>query len=180
MLDSRWLVYILKYENNIPYYVGYGKEPRPRKSKERLIRQKIIDESARRTTITEYIYCDSEQEAIDEENRQILKFGRIDIGTGILVNKTNGKGSLGIGRRSALQTQRSKENLGWAQKEENRKLLSEKMKRNTYGKLRKGYKMPEEQKKKISISHRRRYLVVLILKYLVTKRSENVPDSRVS
>jgi hypothetical protein len=80
-----YYVYSYLREDNSPYYVGKGsgkraytkgpKEVKPPKDRSRV---KIIKESL------------TEEESFDVEKLYILMFGRIDLGTGILRNKSDG------------------------------------------------------------------------------------------
>jgi hypothetical protein len=126
MKDSkRFYTYAYLRKNNTPYYIGKGEKHRaynknhnnvyvPPKERVLFLKKGLLEE-----------------EAFKHEIYMISIFGRKDLGTGILHNKTNGgDGSSG---RIATESQKKKQ--------------SEKMKG------RKGPTISEEHRKKLSLSH---------------------------
>jgi hypothetical protein len=88
----------------------------------------------------------SADEAFEKETELIAKYGRIDLKTGILINKTNGgKGTKGFSEDTRKKCGQS--NIG--------KILSRE-KRQEISKRNKGRKHSEESKKKISSFHKGR------------------------
>lgn len=179
MVSGKNQYYIYSYlrEDYSPYYIGKGsakraytkgpKEVKPPRDKSRI---RIIKADL------------TEEEAFLLEKLYILMFGRIDLGTGILRNKTDG----GDGASGALRSEETKEkirqaNLGkkrpqWvydkiaasntgkkASAETRAKLsaarkgkkCSEEHKRKV-SEAKKGFKHTEEAKRKISIGHRKK------------------------
>jgi len=102
-----YYVYSYLREDYSPYYIGKGsgnraytkgpKEVKPPKDRSRV---KIIKESL------------TEEESFDVEKLYILVFGRIDLGTGILRNKTDG----GDGASGAVISVEHKEKISLANK----------------------------------------------------------------
>jgi hypothetical protein len=147
-----YYTYAYLREDKTPYYIGkgngrriYGKNGRPcgkPKDKSRIIYLK--------QNLTE-------REAFRHEIYMIAVFGRKDLGTGILYNKTNG----GEGLSGAIRSDETKRKIGKANKgktrsDETKNKLSEanKGKNNFwYGKS-----LSEEHKKKLSEAHKGKYL----------------------
>ena len=160
---NRFYTYAYLREDRTPYYIGKGSsgriyqksnnEIKPPKDKKRVIFLK--------KNITE-------EEAFRHEEYMIFIFGRKDLGTGILRNKT--KGGEGVSGYIFTETQRlsviksNKKRKGWKQTEKSKnilreinrgKKLSEKTKKllSDKAKLRVGWKHSEETKMKISKSN---------------------------
>jgi len=81
-MNNRFYVYHWLREDGTPYYVGKGQTNRafdkrrlyiPSKDRIKIVKDNLI-----------------EQQALDLEMEEILKYGRKDLGTGILRNKTEG------------------------------------------------------------------------------------------
>ena len=139
MSHTRFYVYHWLREDGTPYYVGKGQTNRAfekrRKYRPPLNRIKLIKENL------------TEKEAFDLEVKEILKYGRKDLDTGILRNKTEGGD-------------------GWTHSDETRAKLSKLRKgiinvgRTPWNKglkgvqlsTRKGVPRSEEEKKRISMA----------------------------
>ena len=142
---NRFYTYAYLREDRTPYYVGKGQEKRlyrkgkgevyPPKDKSRVIFLK--------KNLTE-------EEAFKHEEYMIAVFGRKDIGTGILRNKTNG----GEGISGAVRSEEFKRNLSEARKGENHPNYGKTGEKNPlYGKSH-----SEESKRNQSIKLKGRFL----------------------
>lgn len=160
--DNTNIYYVYQYlrEDNTPYYIGKGKNNRAWSTQHK---HKPKDES-RIQIIQENM---SEDDAHNLEIELIAKYGRKDIGTGILRNMTDG--GEGTSNRPVKESTREKlrgENNGMYGKhhtEEAKAKIAAGAKRfnETYwteeqrrkhGELRKGFKHSEETKKKLSLA----------------------------
>jgi len=156
MSSGKNIYYIYSYlrENHSPYYIGKGKEgraftkgykevrPPQDKSKVKILKANL-----------------TEEEAFALERLYILMFGRKDLGTGILRNKTDG----GDGASGAIRSEETKEkirqaNLGKKKPKEvgekiSKALTGRKLSEEIKSKLREGHKgrkCTEEHKRKVS------------------------------
>ena len=138
-----YYTYAYLREDKTPYYIGKGKgkriynktngDIRPPKDKSRIIFLK--------KNLTE-------EEAFEHEKYMIVVFGRKDIGTGVLRNRTDGgEGASGVlvseetrKKLSEMRVGEKNPNYGKEMTEEQRQKISEK---------RKGIKLSEEHKDKI-------------------------------
>lgn len=130
----KYYVYEYLREDNSPYYIGKGTKDRAYKKQGHAVplppkdRIKIIADNL------------SEQEAKDLEIELIAKYGRKDLGTGILRNMTNGgEGSSGRIATKEMKDKLSKLNLGKKQSEETKRKRAESLR---------GKKRTAEQRKK--------------------------------
>ncbi len=127
-------------EDKTPYYVGKGKGKRLYKRTKRDI--KPPKDKTRIILLKQNL---TEEEAFKHEIYMIAVFGRKDLGTGILRNKTDGGD--GVSGYIFTETQRqavirsNKKRKGWKFTEEVKQQLSEKVK---------GRKLTEEAKRKLS------------------------------
>ena len=130
-----YYTYAYLREDKTPYYIGKGKgtrayrrrktEIKPPKDKSRIL---ILKQNL------------TEQEAFKHEVYMIAVFGRKDLGTGILHNRTNG----GEGISGLVHTEETRKKIRYAKKgkpfsEEHKKKLSE-VKKNVYIPWNKGKK----------------------------------------
>ena len=93
---NTYYVYAYLRENNTPYYIGKGTGNRAWKHVKRDVTHPPTDPS--RIVILESNL--SESSAFNIEKELIARYGRIDLGTGILRNRTNGgDGAAGIKRQ---------------------------------------------------------------------------------
>jgi hypothetical protein len=143
------MFYVYQYlrEDGTPYYVGKGKGNRAwNRNKHERIRRPLKDD--RIIIVKDNL---TEQEAHNLEINLIAKFGRKDIGTGILRNLTNG-GEGGSGRKNSPEhiAAMARANVG------NTYNLGKKRSNDVIEKIAKantGKKRTEETKKKLSESH---------------------------
>ena len=150
---NRFYTYAYLREDGTPYYVGKGKGKRIY-SNQRSINKPTED---RIIFLKQNL---TEEEAFKHEIYMIAVFGRKDLGTGILHNKTNG-GEGGSGRviTEEMKNQISDKLKGQKFSEDRRKNISKALKGksavwnigNTYNK---GKKFTEEQKKRLSESRK--------------------------
>ena len=91
-MENRFYIYHWLREDGTPYYVGKGQTNRATDKRRRYIpspdRIKIVKDNL------------TEQQALDLEVKEISKYGRKDLGTGILRNKTDG----GDGATPSIET----------------------------------------------------------------------------
>jgi hypothetical protein len=139
MSTSIYYVYQYLREDGTPYYIGKGKGDRAYGPH----RISVPNDVSRIVIIKDNM---TEEEAFVLEQELILKYGRKDLGTGVLRNLTNGgEGTSGMDR--------SGENGGMYGKshtEEARKKISQTRKQKAIPSSRKGVKLSEETKKKLS------------------------------
>jgi hypothetical protein len=151
---EKYYTYAYLREDKTPYYIGKGKgnraykrnkgEINPPKDKSRIL---ILKENL------------TEEEAFKHEIYMIAVFGRKDLGTGILRNKTDG----GDGASGAVRSEETRRKIGEKSKgrkhsEETRKRMSEANKgkilseehRKKLGEKCKGWKHSEETRKRMS------------------------------
>ena len=137
------IYYVYQYlrEDMTPYYIGKGKGDRLNR------RHKVgLPPKERRVIIADNLL---EQEAFDLEIKLITKYGRKDLGTGILRNQTNGgDGASGTIHSAETRAKRSKSckgrkggMLGKSQSSEQKEKVSAALK---------GKPKSEEHKRKIS------------------------------
>lgn len=132
----RFYTYAYLREDRTPYYIGKGQKKR------------IYDRSGKPCHIpkdkTKIIFLKqnlTEEEAFKHEEYMIRVFGRIDIGTGILRNKSNG----GQGASGAIRSEETKRKIGESQKG---KIVTEEQRKNI-GRARRGKIHSEETRKKL-------------------------------
>lgn len=135
-MNSKYYTYAYLREDRTPYYIGKGKgnraykkrtgEIRPPKDENRII---LLKQNL------------TEEEAFRHEKYMISVFGRKDLRTGILRNKTDG----GEGASGSIKTEEHRKKLSVANKG---KKLSEETK-NKMSEKRKGRVLSEETKQKI-------------------------------
>ena len=139
---KRFYTYAYLREDGTPYYIGKGRgeriykrgknEIKPPKDKSRVIFLK------RNLT---------EEESFKHEIYMISVFGRKDLGTGILRNKTNGgEGSSGLLVSDETRRKLSEARTGTTLTEEHKNKIRQKMLGNTWNV---GRKLSEETKKKV-------------------------------
>ena len=122
------IYYVYQYlrEDMTPYYIGKGKDNRINEA-----HNVALPIKERRVMIAENL---SEQEAFDLEIELIAKYGRKDLGTGILRNQTDG----GDGASGNIHSEESKQKMrDYALKRE-------------YKKKEEGWEYPESARKAIS------------------------------
>jgi hypothetical protein len=90
MEDTNFVVYMYVREDGTPYYIGKGRPERPYRNGGRPCG------TPPKERITIYKQNIDERTAFELEEKLILKYGRKDLGTGILLNRSNGgEGSSG-------------------------------------------------------------------------------------
>jgi hypothetical protein len=142
-------------EDRTPYYVGKGKEDRVYKKHQKGI--SVPKDKSRILFLKQNL---TEEEAFNHEKYMIAVFGRKDLGTGILRNRTDGgEGASGVVRSDEYRRKQSEANkgenhynYGKSQSEETKRKISEKKKGENnyfYGKSH-----SEETKRKMSMAHK--------------------------
>ena len=134
---NRFYTYAYLREDRTPYYIGKGNGDRVYRK-----RSKGIKPPKDKSRIIFLKRNLTEQEAFKHEIYMIVVFGRIDLGTGILHNKTNGgEGVSGYIHNEETKKKISEIGKGRECKQETRKKLSE---------ASKGKSISEETKRKMS------------------------------
>ncbi len=125
----------------VPFYVGAGKNNRcnPKRKK--------ITEELRSNTLVIVIEHDSKEEAFADEVVLTKKFGRRDLGTGSLMNLTDGRGSRGRPRSEDERKRIGAPRVGVPLSDETRKKMSKARMGNTYLL---GYRHSDEAKRRQS------------------------------
>ena len=150
---NRFYTYAYLREDKTPYYIGKGKGPRIYSTSRRI---KPPKDKSRIIFLKQNL---TEQEAFKHEIYMIAVFGRKDLGTGILHNRTDG-GDGSSGYIPSYETRRklSEASKGKIVSEETRKKLSASSKGKTVSEetkrkmseVHKGHNVSEETKKKLS------------------------------
>ena len=154
-----YYTYAYLREDKTPYYIGKGKGNRAYKRRKTDI--KPPKDKSRIIVLKQNL---TEEEAFRHEVYMIAVFGRKDLGTGILHNRTNGgEGSSGAIKSDETRKKLSEANKGRTYSEETRKKMSEANKnpsketRKKMSEARKGEKNPfcgknhsDENRRKIS------------------------------
>ena len=150
MKVKKYYVYAYLREDNTPYYIGKGSNKRA------WVKKRVIPKPTANDQIVILNDNLTEQEALDLEVKLIKQYGRKDIGTGILRNKTDGGD--GVSGRIANFTDEWKEKLRKPKKmsKAGSKALSEAVKKR--GPWNKGLTgiYSEETRKKMSKSAKSR------------------------
>jgi len=116
-----YYTYAYLREDRTPYYIGKGKDNRAYRRKRNDI--KPPKDKSRIIFLKQNLL---EQEAFKHEKYMIAVFGRIDLGTGILHNKTNGgDGSSGRIVNEGTKRKLSEAQTGKTHSEETRRKMSE-------------------------------------------------------
>ena len=132
-----YYTYAYLREDKSPYYIGKGKGDRAYKT-----RRKGINPPKNKSRIIKLKQNLIEKEAFRHEVYMISVFGRKDLGTGILHNKTDGgEGSSGSIRTNEQKNNLKHKNLGKTLSEETKRKISE---------ARTGKLLSEETKRKMS------------------------------
>tara|TARA_B110000503_G_scaffold109104_1_gene163161 strand:- start:1268 stop:1948 length:681 start_codon:yes stop_codon:yes gene_type:complete len=145
---NRFYTYAYLREDRTPYYIGKGSRNRIYENQGR-----PCDKPKNKSRIIFLKQNLTEEEAFNHEIYMISVFGRIDIGTGILRNKSNGgEGKIGYVTSDETKNKISKKMKGRVFSAEWRKKISEAQK----GEKNHNYGKPhtEETKRKISISNK--------------------------
>jgi hypothetical protein len=128
-------------EDKTPYYIGKGKGNRI------YLKRKNINPPKDKRRIIYLKQNLTEEEAFKHEIYMISIFGRKDLGTGILYNKTNG----GEGTSGYSHTEETKHKMSVPQSEKTKEKISKTLKG------RKKLPLSEEQKKKISETKKKNF-----------------------
>ena len=131
-----YYTYAYLREDRTPYYIGKGKGDRI------YSKQKYIKPPKDKSRIIYLKQNITEEEAFKHEIYMIDVFGRIDLGTGILHNRTDG----GEGSSGCIPSEEHKRKISEANKG---RILSEETKRKI-GEASKGKTVSEETKRKMS------------------------------
>ena len=152
-----YYTYAYLREDRTPYYIGKGKEDRI------YSKQKNIKPPKDKSRILDLKQNLTEEEAFKHEIYMIDVFGRKDLGTGILHNRTDGgEGSSGCIPSEETKRKLSEVNKGKIVSEETRKKISETSKGKTLSEehikkiseANKGHAVSEETKRKLSEAHK--------------------------
>ena len=152
-----YYTYAYLREDRTPYYIGKGKEDRI------YSKQKNIKPPKDKSRILYLKQNLTEEEAFKHEIYMIDVFGRKDLGTGILHNRTDGgEGSSGCIPSEETKRKLSEVNKGRIVSEETRKKISETSKGKTLSEehikkiseANKGHAVSEETKRKMSEAHK--------------------------
>jgi hypothetical protein len=143
-MNNKYYTYAYLREDRTPYYIGKGKGRRafsrrrngikPPQDKDRII---LLKQNL------------TEEDAFKHEIYMIAVFGRKDLGTGILRNKTNG----GDGSSGWIATPEIRKKMSEYRKGRKRKPLSNETKQKLRD-MNLGKKLSEETKLKISLKHK--------------------------
>ena len=143
-MNNKYYTYAYLREDRTPYYIGKGKGNRIYRTNGRgCVKPK---DKSRIIFLKQNL---TEKEAFKHEIYMIAVFGRKDLGTGILLNRSNG----GEGPSGFIRSEKQKKHLSEIKKgkkvyditEETRKKMSKSQKGRTH---------TEDSKKKISLSHK--------------------------
>jgi hypothetical protein len=152
-----YYTYAYLREDKTPYYIGKGKEDRI------YSKQKNIKPPKDKSRIIFLKQNLTEEEAFKHEKYMIAVFGRKDLGTGILHNRTDGgEGSSGCIPSEETKRKLSEANKGHTVSEKTRKKISEASKGKTHSEehkrklseANKGHTVSEETKRKLSEAHK--------------------------
>ena len=155
---NKFYTYAYLRDDGTPYYIGKGSGNRAYKRTRADIKPPI--DKSRIIILKQNI---TEEGAFKHEKYMIFVFGRKDLGTGILYNRTDGgDGSSGVIRPQELRDKISKKLKGKIVLEKTREKLRESSKgrklsedaKQKISKFNKGKKMSEEAKKKMSKSRK--------------------------
>ncbi len=147
---NNYYVYQYLREDNTPYYIGKGKDNRAWAPHTTI---KLPKDKSRIVLVTEHL---SEKQAHDLEIELIAKYGRKDLGTGILHNKTNGgDGSSGSKVSPETRAKMSSARKGKKLSPETRAKMSAVRKGRSNG--REGTKHSPETIEKMRATHNKNY-----------------------
>jgi len=157
----RFYTYAYLREDRTPYYIGKGSGKRIVSKKDRVVN--LPNDKSRIIYLKQNL---TEEEAFKHEMYMISVFGRKDLGTGILHNRTDGgEGSSGHIVSDEVKEKLKELNLGKKHSEESKKKMSEvsklKFTKEVQEKLLKSWRgknHSEESKKKISEKNKGRTL----------------------
>ena len=150
---NRFYTYAYLREDRTPYYIGKGKGRR--------LYKKGKGEVGKPTDKSRIIFLKqnlTEEEALNHEIYMIAVLGRIDLGTGILRNKTDGGDGISGYKFSQehiskLKERECSEETRQKLREVHKKIWGNQELRRRMSDMKKGIPIPEERKKKISMSH---------------------------
>jgi len=150
---NNYYTYAYLREDGTPYYIGKGKDNRIFSKNRKGIR--VPKDRNRIIFLKQNLY---EKEAFDHEIYMIFIFGRKDLGTGILHNRTNGgDGVTGPKtedyKRKMSEIMKGENNPSYGKRGKNSILYGKKLSEETKDKIRKsltGRKLSEEHMKKLS------------------------------
>lgn len=145
---NRFYTYAYLREDKTPYYIGKGQGKR---IYSKLKNIKLPRDKSRIIFLKQNL---TEEEAFKHEKYMIAVFGRKDLGTGILHNKTNGGDGISgykhtekIKKKMSQRMKGNKNTLGFKHSKEFKRKMSERLIGNNYSK---GNIISEERKKQIS------------------------------
>lgn len=152
-------VYAYLREDRTPYYIGKGHGTRKTSCHGRV---RVPADSERILIIEDRL---TESEAFNLEIQLIQKYGRKDLGTGILLNRTNGGDGVGGKSETTLDLWRESRR-GWKHTEETKRLISEKCKNP-----------PDDIRKKMSEAAKARAPMTEETKQKLSKAAKGKPKS---
>ncbi len=157
-----YYTYAYLREDGTPYYIGKGKGDRWSQKERHNVR---VPPKNRVIFLKKYV---NEKEAIKHEIYMIAILGRKDLGTGILMNKTDGgEGCSGYKHSEESKKKISKANSGKKWSEEAKKKFSEKCKG------RKSTPMSNETKNKLSLKRKGVPRPQYVIEKMIATREKN-------
>ena len=159
----------IRLDKNTPFYIGIGSDNMYKRANEKTRRNNLWKNIVNKTNYKVNILYDSItfQEAKIKEIELIKKYGRIDLGNGILTNMTDG----GDGTLNKIYTDEYRNKLSIAAKKRDNTKNYLKMKEG-----RKNYVITEDHRKKIINAGKKRKLSDKQIQIIKNKMMENNPS----
>lgn len=159
----------IRLDKNTPFYIGIGSDNMYKRANEKTRRNNLWKNIANKTNYKVNILYDSItfQEAKIKEIELIKKYGRIDIGNGILTNMTDG----GDGTLNKIYTEEYRSKLSIAAKKRDNSKNYLKMNEG-----RKNYVITEEHRKKIINAGKNRKLSIKHIQVIKDRMMQNNPS----
>jgi hypothetical protein len=159
----------IRLDKNTPFYIGIGSDNMYKRANEKTRRNNLWKNIVNKTNYKVNILYDSItfQEAKIKEIELIKKYGRIDIGNGILTNMTDG----GDGTLNKIYTEEYRNKLSIAAKKRDNSKNYLKMNEG-----RKNYVITEEHRKKIINAGKNRKLSIKHIQVIKDRMMQNNPS----
>jgi hypothetical protein len=159
----------IRLDKNIPFYIGIGSDNVYKRANEKTRRNNLWKNIVNKTNYKVNIIYDNItfQEAKIKEIELIKKYGRINLGNGILTNMTDG----GDGTLNKIYTDEYRNKLSIAAKKRDNTKNYLKMKEG-----RKNYVITEEHRRKIINAGKKRKLTDKQIQIIRNKMMENNPS----